>query len=77
MKFVLLCVFAAICAVSSFDPPPYQEFWYDQIVDHFNWHTAPETFKQRYLVYDGYFHKSKNRIFFYTGNEGPIDVNLH
>lgn len=61
-------------------------FNYTQPLDHFNPGSNNYTFEQRYCIYDGYdgyddhdhdrtddMYKNKNPIFFYTGNESPID----
>ncbi len=79
--FLLLVAFFVGPSVSSVSsPPPFEELWFDQNVDHFNLETTPDTFKQRYLVHDSYWGTKssmwggqKGPIFFYTGNEGSID----
>eukprot|EP01084_Bolivina_argentea_P039889 73704_1 len=69
----LVAFLFCITTIFSQNTPPYTTYWYTQRLDHFD----PQnnvTFSQRYLVYDGAFNKSKNVIFFYAGNEGPIDA---
>ena len=68
--FYLLC---CLIAVFGQNCPPYQTFWFEQQLDHFNPQDL-RTFQERYLVYDGAFNKSMNTIFFYAGNEGPVDA---
>lgn len=74
---VLLLALASLCLAQS-DIPPYKEFYFDQIIDHFNYQTAklnqPQTFKQRYLMIDSNWDRSVPNppIFFYSGNEGDI-----
>eukprot|EP01121_Diplochlamys_sp_Union-15-3_P013991 TRINITY_DN4423_c0_g1_i2.p1 TRINITY_DN4423_c0_g1~~TRINITY_DN4423_c0_g1_i2.p1 ORF type:complete len:338 (-),score=41.34 TRINITY_DN4423_c0_g1_i2:79-1092(-) len=65
----LLCFFFSL----HYCVPPYTQLWFDQTVDHFNLETQPQTFKQRYLVYDKVWNRTDDGpIFFYTGNEGDI-----
>lgn len=48
---------------------------FTQSLDHFNRATS-DTFYQRYCIYDGYenlTHDPQSPIFFYTGNESPLD----
>ena len=54
------------------DIPPFQTFYFDQVVDHYNL-KDDRTFKQRYLVNDDYFNQNDGPIFFYAGNEGDIE----
>lgn len=42
-------------------------------VDHFSF-SLNEKFNIRYLVNDSYWNEDKGPIFFYTGNEGDIEV---
>jgi lysosomal Pro-X carboxypeptidase len=53
--------------------PPFREMWFTQTLDHFNFHTIPETFQQRYLMTDRYY-KPSGPLFFYCGNEGDIEM---
>jgi len=50
----------------------YETLWIDQTVDHFSFHEE-RTYKQRYLQNSDFFKTKDSPIFFYTGNEGPID----
>ncbi|CAI9738467.1 dipeptidyl peptidase 2-like [Octopus vulgaris] len=52
---------------------PFTEKYMEQYVDHINF-VNNKTFFQRYLVQDKWWDRKNNGpIFFYTGNEGPID----
>eukprot|EP01120_Amphizonella_sp_Union-15-10_P008998 TRINITY_DN3325_c0_g2_i1.p1 TRINITY_DN3325_c0_g2~~TRINITY_DN3325_c0_g2_i1.p1 ORF type:complete len:481 (+),score=63.13 TRINITY_DN3325_c0_g2_i1:20-1462(+) len=63
-------ILLATCFAAS---PPYAVHWFNQTLDHFNFQTQPQTFSQRYLVWDKVWNKQANGpIFFYTGNEGDI-----
>ncbi|XP_048773904.2 dipeptidyl peptidase 2-like isoform X1 [Ostrea edulis] len=54
---------------------PFKELYIDQYVDHYNLVSFGErTFKERYLVQDKWWKPGVGPIFFYTGNEGPIDT---
>lgn len=56
--------------------------WFDQTIDHFNWQAPFEgsngTYKQRVFSYDKYYAPCDSSkpapIFFYTGNEGPVEL---
>jgi len=53
----------------------YRTEWYDQTLDHFGSEpTVPSTFRQRYLVNDTWWDKEKGPVFFYTGNEGNVEM---
>ena len=49
----------------------YETRFFDQKVDHFNFQIS-DTFKQKLLVNYDYYNET-GPIFFYTGNEGPIE----
>jgi len=66
-------VLCGLVTVFGQNCPPYQTFYFEQQLDHFNPQDL-RTFQERYLVYDGAFNKSMNTIFFYAGNEGPVDA---
>ena len=72
MAFLSLTTLVTIAAVNAQNAPPYTTHFLDQRLDHFNPQNSA-VFKQRYLMYNGSFDASKNLIFFYAGNEGPID----
>jgi hypothetical protein len=55
-------------------PPPYETRWFDARLDNFNAHTQPATFRMRYLINTTNFDPSTGVIFFYTGNEGDIEL---
>ena len=61
-------------ATSSSSPPPYETRWFDARLDNFNAHTQPATFRMRYLINTTKFDPSTGVIFFYTGNEGDIEL---
>ncbi|GAM26049.1 hypothetical protein SAMD00019534_092240 [Acytostelium subglobosum LB1] len=61
-------------------PPPYDEYYYMQTLDHFNFHNQGE-FAQRYLVSTTYWNPPQpgasvctSPVLFYTGNEGDITL---
>ncbi|KAG7341924.1 serine carboxypeptidase S28 [Nitzschia inconspicua] len=56
----------------TFDPNV-TEYWFDTVVDHFNFRPTPEpTFPLRYLVNDQYYHNASSPVLFYAGNEADI-----
>jgi len=64
---------------------PCKELWFEQVVDHFGWGPTPSnvtTWRQRYFLCDP-TPKDKSSpggdrpIFFYTGNEGDVELYLH
>lgn len=65
-------------AVADDDSPyPYETLYFNATLDHFDFTPhAPgylTTFPQKYLMNKSWF-KSGGPIFFYTGNEGPIEL---
>jgi len=66
-----MLVLAALLAACAAQVPNPKELYFEQTIDHFNFETSPQTFKQKYLLVDD-FYKPGGPIFFYTGNEGPI-----
>ena len=75
MKSILaLSLTAAISTVFGQSTPPYKTYYFNQTLNHFDPQDT-RTFVQRYLVYDNDWDQSKTSpIFFYAGNEGPIDA---
>lgn len=71
MRVVCFCVLASLVCVGALKPPPYFEQYLDQQVDHFNYEDE-STYKERYLVSE-HFWQGSGPLFFYTGNEGPIE----
>jgi Serine carboxypeptidase S28 len=56
----------------DFDPNV-TEYWFDAIVDHFNFRpTVEATFKLRYFVNDQYRNNASSPVLFYAGNEADI-----
>jgi len=55
-------------------PYTYETFEFPQVLDHFNFHNSMAQFQQRYLVNKTFWHNPTDPIFFYTGNEGSIDL---
>ena len=72
VALVSLLALVFVEAVSAQNAPPYTTHWHKQRLDHFDPQDTG-SFKQRYLRYNGSFNASKNLIFFYAGNEGPVD----
>ena len=57
---------------NEFDPNV-TEYWFDAVVDHFNFRPTPEvTFKLRYFVNDQHYQNSSSPVLFYAGNEADI-----
>ncbi|XP_065055979.1 dipeptidyl peptidase 2-like [Rhopilema esculentum] len=56
---------------------PYEEKYFVQYIDHFNYlgpsPGSNRTYSQRFLIQGKYWVNKKGPVFFYTGNEGPID----
>jgi lysosomal Pro-X carboxypeptidase len=50
---------------------PYETYYYNQTLDHFNFATSPQYYKERYLISTAYW-DGTGPIFFYSGNEGDI-----
>ena len=73
MLVELFCILVSLITVFGQNTPPYQTYYFEQRLDHFNPQDL-RTFQERYLVYNGSFDPSKNTIFFYAGNEGPVDA---
>ena len=64
-------LFAVVASVASAQQP--SEIWFASPVDHFN-SQDERTFQQRCLVNDTVYKRGSGApIFFYTGNEGPIE----
>ncbi|XP_037070089.1 lysosomal Pro-X carboxypeptidase-like [Pollicipes pollicipes] len=53
----------------------YEEHWFTTQVDHFSF-ANNDVFKMRYLVNDSWWDGDGGPIFFYTGNEGDIELFL-
>ncbi|KAI8518757.1 Dipeptidyl peptidase 2 [Branchiostoma belcheri] len=73
--FVVALITVVCCSPTTLNPAdtPYKVQYVEQYVDNFNFVSyGQRTYKQRVLVSDTYWEKSKGPIFFYTGNEGPI-----
>ncbi|XP_050680480.1 lysosomal Pro-X carboxypeptidase [Leptidea sinapis] len=67
MWWLILLLPAVICDYK------YETKWFKVPLDHFGFHRN-ETFNIKYLVNDTYWDKGGGPIFFYTGNEGQIEV---
>lgn len=48
--------------------------WYNQQVDHFSYGVQNKLFMQKYLVNTDHWNRTNGPIFFYTGNEGTIEL---
>lgn len=71
-----LCVtFVSVSADIPITPTPYvwETRWWQAQVDNFNFGTTGQTFPLKYLIAEQYY-KTGGPIFFYTGNEGPIEL---
>jgi hypothetical protein len=56
----------------TFDPNV-TEYWFDTLVDHFNFRpTSEPTFPLRYVVNDQYYANTSSPVLFYAGNEADI-----
>ncbi|XP_048489351.1 lysosomal Pro-X carboxypeptidase [Plutella xylostella] len=64
----LFCSLALVHAEYTFETK-----WFEVPLDHFSFQRT-ETFKIKYLVNDTYWDSGNGPIFFYTGNEGQIEV---
>eukprot|EP01084_Bolivina_argentea_P302249 521689_1 len=58
------------------------EYFYGQYIDHFNYQTGPTpgnitTYMQRYYICGGSNWKQNDPIFFYTGNEGNVELYIN
>ena len=56
------------------------EYYYEQYLDHYNYRAAPNgntTYMQRYFICGGKNWTPNNTIFFYTGNEGPVELYIN
>ncbi|PAA80754.1 hypothetical protein BOX15_Mlig022232g3 [Macrostomum lignano] len=80
LHFAVIGVVFAIATVSDGAFVPYKTAVFNQKIDHFVYSAASgkgfknnPRFPQRYLYTDKFFDKAKGPIFFYTGNEGPIE----
>jgi dipeptidyl-peptidase-2 len=71
---VLGSLLPAINEVSAHDQSyPYEEKYITQFVDHFNYRDE-RIYAERYLLTNTFFKEGEtNILFFYTGNEGPIE----
>jgi lysosomal Pro-X carboxypeptidase len=63
-----------ICACTHCRPFPYVTNYFDTRTDNFNAHVTPRTFALKYLIYDAWYTDKSAPIFFYTGNEAPIEL---
>lgn len=70
----LLLASRAVPIVANQVPSDCKEQWYTQRLDHFRWARQIDqpTFQQRYIVCDAHW-ANKGPIFFYAGNEGPLE----
>nr|XP_054769838.1 dipeptidyl peptidase 2-like [Lytechinus pictus] len=71
---LLICLVSVwMCSAIPIPRYPYKEKYFDQSIDHFNLESyGQRTYRQRYFVTDDYW-KKDGPVFFYTGNEGPIE----
>ncbi|XP_050441627.1 lysosomal Pro-X carboxypeptidase-like isoform X2 [Adelges cooleyi] len=69
----LLLIFLVITLKSSLPSYVYETKYFTVLVDHFSF-TKNDTFKMKYLINDSYWDSSNGPIFFYTGNEGVIEM---
>jgi lysosomal Pro-X carboxypeptidase len=54
--------------------PQYETRWFNTRLDHFNAHVLPYEFPMRYLINSTFFDVKNGPVFFYTGNEGDIEL---
>jgi len=77
----LLACGASSVAAAKYPPPGgalplpyvYETRWWTAPLDNFNFHASNATFQLKYLLNDT-FYRAGGPIFFYTGNEGPIEL---
>jgi lysosomal Pro-X carboxypeptidase len=79
---LLLAVVSPAAVSAAVYPPPtgavplpysWETRWWNAQLDNFNFHRSNETFPLKYLINDTFFREG-GPIFFYTGNEGPIEL---
>lgn len=70
----LLALVLSSCVNSNAIPSDCREAWYKQRLDHFRWARQFDQpmFQQRYFLCDAHW-KSGGPVFFYAGNEGPLE----
>ncbi|CAL1525887.1 unnamed protein product [Lymnaea stagnalis] len=72
MIFLLKAVFLLLVQCKA--DFPYKEDYFDTYIDHFNLMSyGNKTFKMHYLYQDQNWNPNGGPIFFYAGNEGPIE----
>lgn len=71
----LLSVLSLCPVVLGGTPFPYswETRWWSAQIDNFNFASSGQTFQLKYLI-NQQFYKEGGPIFFYTGNEGPIEL---
>ena len=73
---IVLSALLVLCIMPTASANPIPEDckwrWYTQRLDHFRWSHETPTFEQRYFICDAHW-KHKGPIFFYAGNEGPLE----
>ncbi|GAB1607043.1 dipeptidyl peptidase 2-like [Argonauta hians] len=77
MHLMLVLVFILATNPSNGQSVPFTEHYMETFIDHFNFNkpAGNKTYRQRYLVQDKWWdQKSNGPIFFYSGNEGPIEA---
>jgi hypothetical protein len=69
-KLILALAITLTAVLADFPTP--DVVFIDQHVDHFNFHTEPQTFKQRVLISDEHYDPDHGTILIYCGNEADI-----
>jgi dipeptidyl-peptidase-2 len=62
-----------LCSASIIPWPP-KSYYFDQTIDHFSFSPNPINYKQKVLFEDKWWDTARGPIFFYCGNEGPIEA---
>jgi len=72
--YVVVCIVVVLLTFSG-NASSYEIRWFDQALDHFETSKRNVSWRQRYIVNEDHFDpKRGGPLFFYTGNEGPIDA---
>lgn len=66
---------AADAAAARSPTPAYKELFFEQQrIDHYNYRRREQLYPQRYLLNDTWWRRGSGPIFFYAGNESPVEA---